>query len=72
MIRPIRIYGDEVLHQKAQEVSNFDQDLKDLVLDMFETMENAPGVGLAAPQVGVALRVLVYYYPDDDHNPTSG
>ena len=72
MIRPIRIYGDPVLHQRAMEVTTFDQDLTDLVSDMFETMENAPGVGLAAPQVGVALRVFVYDYPDDEDNPRRG
>ena len=72
MIRPIRIYGDPVLHQRAMEVTTFDQDLTDLVSDMFETMENAPGVGLAAPQVGVSLRVFVYDYPDDEDNPRRG
>ena len=72
MIRPIRIYGDPVLHARAEEVKNFDQALTELVQDMFETMENAPGVGLAAPQVGVGLRVFVYDYPDDDDNPRRG
>jgi peptide deformylase len=72
MIRPIRIYGDEVLHQRAQQVTKFDQELTDLVHDMFETMQNAPGVGLAAPQVGVALRMFVYDYPDDDDNHRRG
>jgi peptide deformylase len=72
VIRPIRIYGDPVLHQRAAEVSVFDQELKDLVQDMFETMDMAPGVGLAAPQVGVGLRVFVYSYPDDDDNPRRG
>jgi peptide deformylase len=72
MIRPIRIYGDEVLHQRAQQVTEFGQELSDLVRDMFETMEAAPGVGLAAPQVGVALQVFVYDYPDDDDNPRRG
>jgi peptide deformylase len=72
MIRPIRIYGDPVLHQRSQEVTEFDQDLRDLVRDMFETMENAPGVGLAAPQIGVPLRVFVYDYPDDEDNPRRG
>lgn len=72
MIRPIRIYGDEVLHQKSQQVTAFDQALTDLVHDLFETMENAPGVGLAAPQVGVALRMFVYDYPDDDNNHRRG
>ena len=72
MIRPIRIYGDPVLHARATEVTVFDQELKDLVEDMFETMEKAPGVGLAAPQVGVPLRVFVYDYPDDEDNPRRG
>jgi peptide deformylase len=72
VIRPIRIYGDPVLHTPAEAVKVFDQDLSDLVQDMFETMENAPGVGLAAPQVGVSLRVFVYDYPDDDDNPRRG
>ena len=72
MIRPILIYGDPVLHQKAKTVTVFDQDLEDLVRDMFETMSQAPGVGLAAPQVGVPLRLFVYNYPDDDDNPRKG
>lgn len=72
MIRPIRIYGDPVLHQRAAEVTNFDDELRALVSDMFETMDKAPGVGLAAPQVGVGLRVFVYSYPDDDDNPRRG
>jgi peptide deformylase len=59
MIRPIRIYGDEVLHQRAQLVTAFDQELIDLVRDMFETMEVAKGVGLAAPQVGRSERLCV-------------
>jgi peptide deformylase len=61
-----------VLHQRAQQVTAFDQELSDLVRDMFETMEAAPGVGLAATQVGVALQVFVYDYPDDEENPRRG
>ena len=72
MIRPIRIYGDPVLHQRAAEVSLFDQELRDLVRDLFDTMDKAPGVGLAAPQIGVSLRVFVYSYPDDDDTPRRG
>lgn len=72
MIRPIRIYGDPVLHQRAAEVAIFDQELKDLVQDLFDTMDKAPGVGLAAPQIGVSLRVFVYSYPDDDDTPRRG
>ena len=59
MIRPILIYGDPVLHQLASEVTVFDQQLEQLVQDLFDTMDKAPGVGLAAPQIGVGLRVFV-------------
>lgn len=59
MIRPIRIYGDPVLHQRAAEVTVFDQELEDLVQDLFDSMDKAPGVGLAAPQIGVSQRVFV-------------
>jgi peptide deformylase len=72
VIRPIRIYGDPVLHRLAAEVTDFDENLRQLVADMFETMDEAPGVGLAAPQVGVSLRVMVYSYPDDEDNPRRG
>jgi peptide deformylase len=72
VIRPILIYGDPILHQLAAEVKVFDQNLRDLVADMFETMDAAPGVGLAAPQVGVGLRVFVYSYPDEDDSPRRG
>jgi peptide deformylase len=72
VIRPIRIYGDPILHQRAVEVSVFDQQLRDLVQDLYDTMDQAPGVGLAAPQIGVSLRVLVYSYPDDEDNPRRG
>lgn len=50
----------------------FDQDLRDMVRDMFDTMDKAPGVGLAATQIGVGLRVFVYDYPDDDDNERRG
>jgi peptide deformylase len=63
---PIRITGDPVLHRPAAPVSEIDDDLRTLVADMFETMALAPGVGLAAPQVGVPLRVFVYNWTDDD------
>jgi peptide deformylase len=65
-VLPIRITGDPVLHSPAAVVTDFDDALRTLVADMFETMEAAPGVGLAAPQVGVGLRVFVYHWEDDD------
>lgn len=59
MIRPILRYGDEVLRQRAADVPEITPDVRSLIDDMIETMYAAPGVGLAAPQVGVPLRVLV-------------
>jgi peptide deformylase len=52
-------YGDPVLTKRAEEVTEFDQKLSKLVDDMFETMYGAPGVGLAAPQVGLLKRLFV-------------
>src|ERR1700733_6863181 len=65
-VLPIRISGDPVLHTPAEPVTVFDDGLRSLVADMFETMDTAPGVGLAAPQVGVPLRLFVYGWTDDD------
>lgn len=65
-IRPIQITGTEVLHNNTRQVVDFDENLESLVADMFETMEQAPGVGLAAPQIGVDLAVFVYDWTDDD------
>ncbi|CAN5351775.1 peptide deformylase [soil metagenome] len=65
-VLPIRITGEPVLHTAAQPVTEFDVTLRQLVDDMFDTMAEAPGVGLAAPQVGVGLRVFVYNWTDDD------
>jgi peptide deformylase len=65
-VLPIIITGDPVLHTPANPVTAFDRSLNTLVTDMFETMEEAPGVGLAAPQVGVSQRIFVYDWIDDD------
>ena len=65
-VLPIRITGEPVLHATAEAVIDFDATLRTLVDDMFETMAEAPGVGLAAPQVGVGLRLFVYNWVDDD------
>jgi peptide deformylase len=59
MIRPILRYGEQPLHQPAADVVTFDDTLQRLIDDMIETMYAAPGVGLAAPQVGVSLRLFV-------------
>ena len=71
-ILPIRITGDPVLHFPASPVTEFDDTLRTLVSDMFETMDAAPGVGLAAPQVGVGLRLFVYSYDTDEGEPWRG
>jgi peptide deformylase len=65
-LRPVRIYGDPVLRQKAADVAAFDESLRALVADLFETMKAYRGVGLAAPQVGVAQRVFVVDVPVED------
>ena len=59
MILPVYLYGQPVLRKEAEEVPMDYPDLKQLVANMFETMYNADGVGLAAPQVGLSLRLLV-------------
>ena len=59
-IKNIRLFGDTVLTKKADEVRDFDKELQQLVKDLTETMLEAPGVGLAAPQIGVSLRVFTW------------
>jgi peptide deformylase len=59
MIRPILRYGERPLHEPAADVTTFDDNLQQLIDDMIETMYAAPGVGLAATQVGVLQRVFV-------------
>jgi peptide deformylase len=58
-VLPIRIYPDPVLRAKCRDVTGFDAGLRKLAADMVETMHAAPGVGLAAPQIGVDLRLAV-------------
>jgi peptide deformylase len=59
MIYPIVLYGDPVLETPAEPVTEFNDDLKKLVHDMFESMYAAHGVGLAAPQIGISKRITV-------------
>ena len=59
-IQPIRLFGDPVLRQRADEVVDFDKELRRLVEDLTDTMLGAPGAGLAAPQIGVGLRVFTW------------
>ena len=59
-IRPIRLFGDPVLRTPAAAVTSFDKELRALVADLTDTMLDAPGAGLAAPQIGVGLRVFTW------------
>ncbi|MFB9906061.1 peptide deformylase [Allokutzneria oryzae] len=65
-IHAIRIAGDPVLHNPTRPVETFDDELRTLIDDMYETMDAANGVGLAANQIGVDLRLFVYDCPDDE------
>ncbi len=70
-IRPIITLPNPLLRRKARAVTRFDQELQKLIDDMIETMRAAPGVGLAAPQVGVLERVIVVEYAEDDEKEDS-
>ena len=63
-VQPIRLFGDPVLTTPAEIVTTFDKELRVLVKDLTDTMIDAPGVGLAAPQIGVGLRVFTYDVDD--------
>ncbi len=63
-VKPIRLFGDPVLRTPAEPVRDFDAELRRLVKDLTDTMMDAPGLGLAAPQIGVGLRVFTYYIDD--------
>jgi peptide deformylase len=65
-IRKIITLPDPILRRKARTVTKFEGEFQTLVEDMIETMREAPGVGLAAPQVGVSERLIVVEYPMDD------
>jgi peptide deformylase len=64
--RDIITLPDQVLKKKARKVSEFGPDLQRLIDDMVETMREAPGVGLAAPQVNVSMRVIVVEFGDEE------
>ncbi|GGV23501.1 peptide deformylase 2 [Streptomyces filipinensis] len=65
-VRPLSLLGDAPLREQCREVTDFGPDLAVLVEDLFATMYAAQGVGLAANQIGVGLRVFVFDCPDDD------
>jgi peptide deformylase len=69
MVREIRVMGDPVLRTKAEPISNINDETRQLVKDMFETMYLEDGVGLAAPQVGLGQRVIVVDPRDEAVTP---
>ena len=72
-VLPLRYHPDPILRVKCKRISLFDDSLRKLIADMVETMRAESGVGLAAPQVGVPLRVFVAGLPEgDDEEPLSG
>ena len=71
-VRPIVISGNPVLHRPAARVTTFDDALRELVADMHETMDASHGVGLAAPQIGVGLRIFTYIFENEDGVPPRG
>ena len=68
-LRQIRIYGDEILTKKCKEVKEITPKIETLVNDMFETMRDAEGVGLAAPQVGILKRIAVIDISEEQDQP---
>ncbi|WP_394938264.1 peptide deformylase [Psychromicrobium sp. YIM B11713] len=71
-VHPIVVQGEPTLHRRAAEVREFDDALRTLIADMHETNEAANGVGLAAPQINIGLRVFVYAMENDDGVPPQG
>ncbi|MEJ7635812.1 peptide deformylase [Aeromicrobium sp.] len=71
-MRPITRWGTPVMHRELETITVFDDDLETLVKDMVATMYAAKGVGLAANQVGIDLKVFVFDCPDDDNVQTTG
>ncbi|MCH8612682.1 peptide deformylase [Arsenicicoccus dermatophilus] len=71
-VRPVVIHGEPVLHRRAEPVTDFGTGLRELVQDMYDTMDAANGVGLAAPQIGVGLRIFTYVMQNDDGVPPRG
>lgn len=65
-VRPIRVFGDPVLRSRCRPVTEFDRELERVVRDLTETLVDAGGAGLAAPQIGVDLRAFVYVVIDDE------
>lgn len=72
MIYPVTVFGDPILRKKAEPVTSEFQDLKGFIENMFDTMYNSDGVGLAAPQVGKTIRIFVIDSEIDDEDELPG
>lgn len=76
MILPIRAYGDPILRKKCHDIAKDYPDLQELIANMFETMQQARGVGLAAPQIGLDIRLFVVdvtpFVEDEDYEDMKG
>jgi len=70
-LRDIVTVPNDVLRRKAHKITTFDKDLQIVIDDMIETMREAPGVGLAAPQIGLSQRLIVVEYEEDDQKEDS-
>jgi peptide deformylase len=71
-VRPIRRWGEPVMHAPCEPVTAFDDELRELVADLAATMYAADGVGLAANQIGISLKVFVFDCPDDEQVRQAG
>lgn len=71
-IHPVVITGEPVLHRRAEPVNEVTEEIRQLVADMIETNRAAHGAGLAAPQIGVGLRIFVWSMANDDGVPSEG
>ena len=71
-VRPVRLFGDPVLRARAAEVVDFDKELRNLVRDLLDTMTRESAAGLAAPQLGISLRVFSYHCDDGSGDDVTG
>lgn len=71
-VRPVRLFGDPVLRTRAAEVVDFDKELRNLVRDLLDTMTQESAAGLAAPQLGISLRVFSYHCDDGSGDDVTG
>jgi peptide deformylase len=68
-IQQIRLLGDPVLRERCRDVEDIDDEIRQLIEDLMDTMYDADGIGLAAPQIGVPKRVFVYDVSEEEHPP---